>query len=278
MARGKRVVSVDVLPLDLELWTAPGYGDNPDRLRSVAETTLENTVLEAIQEKHYEIAAMVDWNGDYDGGHALDKKDLMATVGALAGYGAFAAAHPGTLPVPFLPARLGDASHADATLFVGGWSFVGNAQDSTANSVGRDIAIGLLVVTVVVVLVLAASALGKHGHGGDHEHHGGWSGGGGGGGRAVAPVRLLGAGARIAADIAVDAFGRSGEAPPPPDWADDSSLPRDGDSQLYLEMTLVDNHTGLTLWHVHQQFPADANVQSEVTHAARVMLASLPRS
>ena len=45
---------------------------------------------------------------------------------------------------------------------------------------------------------------------------------------------------------------------------------------MYLEMTLVDNHTGLALWHAHQLFPANAASPEETARAARTMLALLP--
>ena len=56
--------------------------------------------------------------------------------------------------------------------------------------------------------------------------------------------------------------------PPSPDL--------DKHSQLYLEMTLVDNRTGLVLWHTHQVFPANAAKPGDPERAARVLLSSLP--
>jgi hypothetical protein len=46
---------------------------------------------------------------------------------------------------------------------------------------------------------------------------------------------------------------------------------------MYLEMTLVDNRTGMPIWHARQAFPAGADRPQDVDRAARVMLASLPR-
>jgi hypothetical protein len=45
---------------------------------------------------------------------------------------------------------------------------------------------------------------------------------------------------------------------------------------MYLAMTLVDNHTGLVLWHAHQQFPADATSAADTARVARTVLQLLP--
>jgi hypothetical protein len=45
---------------------------------------------------------------------------------------------------------------------------------------------------------------------------------------------------------------------------------------MYLEMTLVDNRTGLTLWHAHQAFPAGADHPQDVTRVANMLLATMP--
>jgi hypothetical protein len=81
------------------------------------------------------------------------------------------------------------------------------------------------------------------------------------------------------ADVAVnmiDAFGRTAELAAASDWEHDESLPHEGESQMYVEMTLVDNHTGLALWHAHQLFPASAADAEDTARAARTMLALLP--
>jgi len=46
---------------------------------------------------------------------------------------------------------------------------------------------------------------------------------------------------------------------------------------MYLEMTLVDNHTGLALWHAHQAFPAGADHTEDVSRVANMLLATMPR-
>jgi hypothetical protein len=45
---------------------------------------------------------------------------------------------------------------------------------------------------------------------------------------------------------------------------------------MYLEMTLVDNRTGLALWHAHQTFPASADDPTATVRAARTMMNLLP--
>ena len=74
----------------------------------------------------------------------------------------------------------------------------------------------------------------------------------------------------------IDAFGRIGLEMDHPDWQSTPNLPHTGNPQMYLEMTLVDNHNGLVLWHAHQVFPANAASPGDLTRAARTMLASLP--
>ena len=65
------------------------------------------------------------------------------------------------------------------------------------------------------------------------------------------------------------------QTPEHPDWSGD--VPATGeDSQMYVEMTLVDNATGLVVWHAHQKFPASAASKEDLARVARTMLASLP--
>ena len=60
-----------------------------------------------------------------------------------------------------------------------------------------------------------------------------------------------------------------------PDWSGD--VPASGEnSQMYIEMTLVENATGAVLWHAHQKFPASAANKNDMNRVVRTMLASLP--
>jgi hypothetical protein len=84
--------------------------------------------------------------------------------------------------------------------------------------------------------------------------------------------------ARATAGV-VDAFGRVAFdiALSNPDWGENPALPHEGGaSQMYLEMTLVDNHTGLALWHAHQAFPASAASAADTVRVARTMMELLP--
>jgi hypothetical protein len=292
------VATIDVLPLDLQLWADPSYDGNLAELRSGTEVNIMNIALETLARRNYAVGAMIDWNGNFPGGNALSKDDLLATVGSLGRYGAATAEHPGQLPVPFLPARLGTSTGADATLYVGGWSYVARHHDSTGEQIAQGVMIGLLVITVVAIVALVASSSksGSHSHGRSHGRSHGPSGGGGGGhvsdggghagnhggthsgftaSRGVAHVHQ----GRSAVGGLVDAFGRTAidVALSSPDWGEDPELPHEGgESQMYLEMTLVDNRTGLALWHAHQIFPASAASAAETARVARTMLSQLP--
>lgn len=289
------VATIDVLPLDLQLWADPSYDGNLAELRSGTEVNIMNVALETLAKRNYSVGAMIDWNGDFPGGNALSKDDLVATVGSLARYGAATAEHPGQLPVPFLPARLGTSTGADATLYVGGWSYVAPHRDSTGEQIVQGVMIGLIVLTVVAIVAVVASSSKSssrsHGrsHGLRHGHNAGGGGGGhvsDGGGRggthsgftASRGVAHVHQGRSVVGGL-VDAFGRTAVdvALSSPDWGEDPALPREGgESQMYLEMTLVDNRTGLALWHAHQIFPASAASAAETARVARTMLSRLP--
>jgi hypothetical protein len=282
LAATPAIATVDVLPLDLQLWAQPDYNVDLDDVRAHAERDVMSVVLAELTDRRYTVGATIDWNGAYPGGTALAASDVVATAAALSRYGATAAAHPGALPVPFLPARLGTQTGADATLYVGGWGLVAPHGDGGSN-VMTAIVVGLLILTVVAIVALAASDRKGHSHGGGGG--GGASSGGGGhgvgvsAGRGVEHLHHAGGGAaayHVARDM-VDAFGRVAvDAAVDSDWSDDPALPHDGDPQLYLEMTLVDNHTGLALWHARQQFPASAESAEDLARAASTMLAQLP--
>ncbi|HSR95566.1 MAG TPA: hypothetical protein VLM79_00795 [Kofleriaceae bacterium] len=294
------IATIDVLPLDLQLWAQPGYNVDLVRVRDGTEVNLMSVALDTLARRNYALGALIDWNGDFAGGSALTHDDLLATVSALSRYGAVAAEHPGQLPVPYLPARLGTTTGADATLYVGGWGYVAQHRDTTGDKVAQGILIGLLIISVVAIIaIIASKSNGGGGHGGGG--HGGSSGGrGGGGGHSVGGVGGHGGGggagighgaftasrgaqhvhsAARATEGVIDAFGRAAFdiAIWGPDWGENPALPHEGgESQMYLEMTLVDNRTGLALWHARQAFPASAADATETVRAARTMLNQLP--
>ncbi len=282
------IATVDILPLDLELWTEPGVEASPAELRGQAEAGLANAVLATLVERHYAPNAMIDWNGDFGGGSALDRNALLATIGSLAHYGTSAPVLAGRLPAPGLPARLGGATNGDATLYIGGWSYVAHPRDSTANEVAKDVVIGLLVVATAALVIAALSSMDSDHHEDRGSHGGGHrepEGRGAPGGVQVSHWHghgdhaLARASAEAAVDV-VDAFGNAAvEIWAHPEYADDPGLPHAGEeSQMYLEMTLVDNRTGLALWHAHQTFPASGASQDDVSRAAHTLLATLPAS
>ena len=279
------IATIDVLPLDLQMWAEPSADADLDALRAGTELNIMNVALEALAKRNYAVGAMIDWNGNFPGGNALPREDLLATVSSLARYGASTAEHPGQLPVPFLPARLGTSTGADATLYLGGWAYVAKHRDSTGEQIAQGVLIGLLVISAIAIVALVASSSKSSSKGHDHGHgsSGHASDGGGHASRLGAFTASRGEthvhhGASVTRGL-VDAFGRTAIdlAVSSPDWGEDPALPHEGrESQMYLEMTLVDNHTGLTLWHAHQIFPASAASPADTARVARTMLTLLP--
>jgi hypothetical protein len=306
--RAQPVRTIDVLPLDLQVWTHPALRGKEDEIRARAEARILGTAGDALVRRGDAIT-MIDWNGDTmatgQPANAISRDDLLATVDSLSAYGAQAEAKPHTLPIPYLPARLGTTTGSDATLYVGGWAYVGaDDGDGVGTKIAEGILIGVAIIAVVGLIALAASSK-SHGHGGSHSgsSHGSSGGSGGhvaaGGGGTVATgwghqgMVSTGRGdyrphsghprATAAGDIAdatldvVDAFGHVIIDVGRPDYYAGTNVPHDGDSKMYLEMTLVDNHTGLALWHAHQAFPAGADHPEDVTRVANMLLATMPR-
>jgi hypothetical protein len=302
------VRSIDILPADLQLWTSQEMAQEPlFAIRDSAEAALVRTARDAILHDG-RVTNTLGWDGFANGFPVMDPRALDATEAALSGYDAEANEVPHTLPIPYLPARLGAVTGTDATLYIGGWAFVGQHDHHVAEKIAEGVLIAVAIVVVVVVVAALAKGGGGHGGGG----HGGGGGGHGGGGnisttggsigrgthgigtatstrsgRAGAIAQGTGRGehadapgvaddVRDIADLTDDAFGHLDvQIPVRPDYS--SSGPTNGRSEMYLEMTLVDNRTGLALWHAHQTFPARADRPGDVARAARTMLASLPR-
>src|SRR5581483_5921406 len=176
-ATSGEITTIDVLPLDLELWSAPDYEVNLDDVREHSEQSIMNVALQTLTRRNYAVGAVIDWDGSSPQGPAISAQDLQATMQSLGRYGAATELHPGQLPVPFLPARLGARSGADATLYVGGWGFLNKPQEESSSGASSALTIGLIVLGVVAIAALLFGARG--GHGG--RSGGGRSGGGGGG-------------------------------------------------------------------------------------------------
>jgi hypothetical protein len=280
-----RITTIDILPLDLQLWAEPGYEVDLAKVRDGTEVNLMSVAIDALARRNFALGATINWNGDFSGGKALSRDDLLATISSLSRYGTVAAEHPGQLPAPFLPVRLGNATGADATLYVGGWGYVAKPRDSTGDQVAQGIVIGLLIISVIAIIAIIASKSHGGGHGGGRGGGVNAHGAGGAAGRAMHGAFTASRGAQHvhhaarAAEGVVDAFGRVAFdiAISSPDWGENPALPHEGgESQMYLEMTLVDNRTGLALWHARQAFPASAASATDTARVARTMMALLP--
>lgn len=315
VARDRGIVTVDILPFDLAVGIEPGARVEPGELRSRAETRIMNATIAGLTRRAYGIGGLIDWNGQAAGSEVLTRADLLATVEALGSYGVSADPDPAAPPVA-LPATLGQTTGADATLYVGGWAYVPAHRESTGSKIAKGIAIAIVAVTVVVILVAitrsdknssSSSASKSSGRaprvGGaairDHREE------------AISEVRdhrstptvrdhrdgpgvrlirdhrasdaprlptLRPGGHRTVTDVALDLWsGPDGELDGEPDGRADQPGPRPGKhSQLYLQMTLVDNRTRTVLWHAHQVFPANAGKAADAERAARLLLATLP--
>ncbi|HET9623440.1 MAG TPA: hypothetical protein VFP84_18835, partial [Kofleriaceae bacterium] len=180
-ARGD-ITTIDVLPLDLQLWEADGGAVDLDAVREHAESSIMTVALQTLAQRNYAVNNLISWDGEVQDGSvaALTRRDLQATMQALGRYGASADHFPGQLPVPFLPARLGVTTGSDATLYIGGWGFVGEPEEhsSTGAKVAEGIGIALIAVAAIALIVLVVAG-GKGGGQGGGGHGGGGHGGGG---------------------------------------------------------------------------------------------------
>ena len=297
---------IDILPVDLAVWTDGKRGD-PDAIRLRAESALVGAATSALYQRGYQLGAQVGWDGAYVGDDgaprgALTPEQLLDTISVLSAYGTEAARFGG-LPQPPLPARLG-ASGAEATLYVGGWSYVGDDASGAGKALRGAAIIAVIAIVVIAVVAIATSK----------SKGGGKSTLGRAAGRvahaAAATGRVAVKGLAKAGNVAIeigrttarviDPMVRAPRFPrlfvpdlyvtsrdpygppawqltaPPPAWDQRPAQPRQGRSSLYLEMTLVDNRDGHVLWHVASRFPASGASDAEVTRAARSMLSTLP--
>ncbi len=301
------VRSVDVLPVDVQVWTRRGANESPQAVQDRFDTVARGAINAELAGRGYAVAANLDWNGDYLNGRGapipgMPRNDLLRTTDALSTYGTAVAASKGVLLPPYLPYRLGEVSRADATLYVGGWAYVGqDKHTSTGEKVAKGVLIALLVVAVLVV-VIAVARKGKGGSGVGKVAGGAAKGAAKGaaraatvaarhGGRAVA--NMAKAAGRVTGGV-VRAIGRNGTWRMPdsfgrtythidvragrPDYYREETTPKRGRSQMMLELTMVDNRTGRVLWHVRQLLPANASRAEQVQKAMKRMLSALPAS
>jgi len=308
-AHATAVTHVDLLPIDLAVWTKGGAGADAIRLR--VESALVGATTETLYQRGYQLGAQVGWDGAFVGDDgvphgALTPDELLGTLSVLSSYGD-AVARLGGLPQPPLPARLG-ASGAQATLYVGGWSYVGDDGGGAGKVVKTALVVAIVVVAIVSILALSERKTGKRSSSlGD-------------------AAGAVGQAAAATGRVALRTLARAGTATihvvhgtasladvmwrtmpgrrvprmldptlelviasrdpygpptwqvsaPPPAWDQRPAQPRSGRSRLYLEMTLVDNRDGHVLWHVAQRFPASGAREADVIRAADAMLATLP--
>lgn len=293
--------SIDLLPVDLEVWVQPGLAEDAEQTRLGAEGRIVGAVAEMLYRHGHQVGAILDWRGSYVGAGGqevvvMDPGTLLATVDSLASYGTAMKVTPHEMPVPYLPARLGERTGSEATLYIGGWGFVGRKADNAGETVLKAVVIGVVIIGVVALL----AAISKHSDGLGKALDGVGRGAGqvarvvASTGRAAlraaaragtAVVDLGRVGVDVTLDVAQhvpdDAFGRSEThlnlVSGRPEWSQAPGARDHGASALYLEMTLIDNATGLVRWHAHQQFPANPKDGKQVARAVAAMLSALPR-
>jgi hypothetical protein len=301
-AGGAGVTRIDVLPLNVAVSAWEGAEVAPDQIQASFDAAARLGIAESLARRGYGVAAQIDWQGRFlseDGEDlaALTADELQETAEALSTYGMVQASRrDGALVAPFLPARLGEATGAEATLYVGGYAYHGkDPKGSTAGKVAKVVLIAALIVVVVVVIAVAA----KNGGGGGGGAVGGVARAAGGAARVVGrsamgvgriALRTTASAVRVAprltargADVTLrtlDAFSRSGTHLELYYTEDDHrppAAPTAGRSQMMLEMTLIDNRTGYALWHARQTFRANPANPADVRRAMRTMLQAMPR-
>lgn len=301
------IARIDVMPMDVDLAAREGYEVHPDELRRRFDTSAAAAVLSGLTRAGYQVNPL-EWNGtslmaDGTRAVALAPNELEGTASAFASY--TRVIDDPRVAGPALPVRLGAATGADATLYVGGEAYVGKKPTSKAAKVGKVVLIGLAVVAIVALVVIAARSGGGDVLGNVAS----------GVGRAASGVaRAAGNGASIAlrgaaraTDVAgrvvlrsLDAMGNAninvqvnvdvtGNAQPAPYRYDTpqelQSIPepiqverlqRKGGSKTWLTMVLVDNRTGRVLWHATQKASVSPADHGGVTKVVDRLLASLP--
>ena len=299
---GQPVYTIDVMPPDVQVWTQAGSTASAEDLAARLDGLMRDVVGTALLRRGYHVLAQLEWDGTYmapDGAirQAMPTEDLGVTAYSLSGYGhAVEAANQGLL-VPYLPHRLGRATGADATLYIGGWAYVGkDPNDNRGAKIAKGIVIGILVIAVVAILIIALDKAGGKGLG---KAAGGVGQAASSAGRAAARVAVtagrvaarslepaLRTYARVGPRLArgmldmADAFGHIDTHvyiyPGRPSYFEDERTPKKGTSRMLLEMTLVDNRTGMVLWHARELFPAHATQGAQVRRAFASLLSTLP--
>jgi hypothetical protein len=236
------------MPINVGVAAYPGSPDPPEQIAMRFDGQMRAGLAQEVARHGYQLTS--------DAGDALfTREELVGTAQAFAEYGR----EQGTaraLLSPNLPARLGRGG-ADATLFVGGFAYAGEDGGVSAGEVAKWVFIGIFIVVVVVVVAVIAKRSG--------------GGGGGGGGKpSVASVART-----TPVVVAPRGFGSGGV-----DLAFPLMLPEDGQdapSRMWLQITLVDNRTGETLWHTQADFAASPANDDNVKEAVTRLLMTLPQ-
>jgi hypothetical protein len=301
-AAGKRGVrTVDVLPADVQIWTLPGAADEPEAIAESFDGHVAGALPGLLARRGYQVAGNLDWSGAFVSPRgfreqALSPQQLAETAHALSGYGVARERAGEAGLAPHLPHRLGAATGADATLYIGGWAYAGKKGESTGKKVAKGIAIGLVAAIIIVAVIAAVKGGGKGP---------GRIGGRVAGGAARGAVRVagraaggfgrvalrLGRGAvRVAAEVArhstIEIHAGSGSYghrhthvewyAGRPDYYNEPGAPRRGRSAAMIEMTLIDNATGQVLWHARQRFPASPASPGDTRRVLETMIAAMP--
>ncbi|HRC55704.1 MAG TPA: hypothetical protein PKU97_07260, partial [Kofleriaceae bacterium] len=149
--------SIDLLPVDLEVWVQPGLQEDAEQTRLAAENRVIGAAAEVLYRHGHQVGAILGWQGSYVGAGGqevtvMEPATLLATVDSLASYGTAMALTPSEMPVPYLPARLGERTGSEATLYIGGWGFVGRKRDSTGEAVLKAVVVGIVLIGVVAIV------------------------------------------------------------------------------------------------------------------------------
>jgi hypothetical protein len=290
------VYTIDVLPPDVQVWTHQGSKVPAEDVAAQLDAVTRSAVAMDLARRGYAVRAQLEWDGtvvtpDGTAHEAMPGDHLNVTAYSLSGYGhAVEQARQGLL-VPYLPHRLGVSTGSDATLYVGGWAYVGKPPTSKGAKIAQGIVIALFAVVIIAIVLVVLDKGGK----GFGKAAGSAGNAAAKAGRAVTRVALtagrtiapvLRAPARFGPDIVrsmfdvADAFGHvhthvyiyNGR----PSYYEDQHTPKKGRSKMLLEMTLVDNRTGLVLWHTRETFPVHAPDVRQVRRAYTSLLSTLP--
>ena len=61
----RHVVTVDVLPVDLQVWSAPGTERSPDELSGALQVSVSGMVAAQLASRGYRVTSQMDWDGTY---------------------------------------------------------------------------------------------------------------------------------------------------------------------------------------------------------------------